>query len=71
MFRTFALTMTLALTACWEVGGANQQQSLLGNGETGNAIGFELSISDDGRYLVAAGADQRLCLLYTSPSPRD
>ncbi len=60
MFRTFALTMTLALTACWEVGGANQQQSLLGNGETGNAIGFELSISDDGRYLVAAGADQRL-----------
>lgn len=55
-----AFTMTLALTACWEIGGANQQQSLLGNGETGNAIGFQLSISDDGRYLVAAGADQRL-----------
>ncbi len=58
--RTLTLVVALSLSACWEIGGANQQQSVVGNGDTGNVIGFQLSISDDGRYLVAAGADQRL-----------
>ena len=53
------LLSCLALGACWEVGGANTQESVLGNTATGNMVGLQLIVSRDGRHLIASGKDGR------------
>lgn len=45
------------LAACWEVGGANTQESVRGNADQGNLIGYQLIVGEDGRHLIATGAE--------------
>lgn len=54
--RTFVLVVAVTLSACWEVGGANTQESVRGNTNEGNLVGQQLIVSRDGRYLIASGA---------------
>lgn len=57
--RASLFIAALALSACWEVGGANTQESVRGNTNEGNLVGHQLIVSRDGRHLVAAGAGGR------------
>lgn len=52
---TLALVLAFGLGACWEVGGANTQESVRGNTDTGNVVGQQLIVSRDGHHLIAAG----------------
>lgn len=57
--RMLCLIVALNLSACWEVGGANTQESVRGNTNEGNLVGQQLIVSRDGRYLIASGAGGR------------
>jgi len=58
MARIALILIAFTLGACWEVGGANTQQSQPGNSDGGNIIGLQLIISRDGRHLIAAGPER-------------
>ena len=51
------LSLIALFTACWEVGGANTQESVRGNADHGNLIGYQLIVGEDGRHLIATGAE--------------
>jgi len=57
--RMLCVAVALPLAACWEVGGANTQESVRGNTNEGNLVGQQLIVSRDGRYLIASGAQGR------------
>ncbi len=56
MTRTFMLALvSIMFAGCWEVGGANSQQSVVGNADGGNFLGQQIIIDEEGRHLVATG----------------